>query len=315
MIQFPKSADKAAIKDGVVRAGSTDLTERRHLGLADGPLIDLRDVADLDRIEWNAGGAKIGARVTLAKLAADEKIRAGYRGFAAAAGELATPQIRAVATLGGSLLQRSRCWYYRSPDAQCLKSGGERCLARGGDHLYHACFDLGPCVAVHPSTLGMALMTYDAQVSITGAASRSVEALLGDGADPRRENTLESGAIVTAITLPPPEAGERSAYFRATSRVRAEWPLVEALARIIVDDDGRITSAAIAVGGVAPVPLRRAAVEAALVGKLAKQSVYEAAARNVADGASPLPMTGYKVDLLPATVLEALERAHETAGT
>ncbi len=153
MIRFPTKLDDASTTDGVIRAGSTDLMERRRLGLADGPLVDLRDLPGLDQIDWDAGGAKVGARVTIAAFAADPKIQAAYPGLAAAAGGLATPQIRAVATMGGSLLQRSRCWYYRNPEQQCLKKGGDRCLARAGDHLYHSCFDLGPCVAVHPSTI------------------------------------------------------------------------------------------------------------------------------------------------------------------
>lgn len=310
MIRFPTDVKSAAEKGAIVRAGGTDLVERRHLGLAPGPLVDLRDVAGLGEIaSAEGGGLTIGAMARLCTLAEHAEVAAGYPAFSSAAGALATPQIRAVATLGGSLLQRVRCWYYRNPEVDCLKKGGGTCYARRGDHLYHACFDLGPCVAVHPSTLGMVLLAYEAQVTVEGARDRSVAALLGDGSDPRREHTLEDGAVLTTVVLPPPRAGERSAYFRTIARARSEWPLVEVVARL-VEDDGRIAQAFIAVGGVAPVPLRLPKVEAALAGAEPTSEAFAAAAELARDGASPLSMTGYKVDLLAATVLETLERAH-----
>jgi xanthine dehydrogenase YagS FAD-binding subunit len=309
MIRFPTRLDDVAAEDAIVRAGGTDLTERRRLGLAPGDLVDLRDVAGLDTITETAAGLKIGAMARLHTVATHPRVTGGYPAFAAAAGGLATPQIRAVATLGGSLLQRSRCWYYRNPEIQCLKKGGSSCFAKKGDHLYHACFDLGPCVAVHPSTLAMALLAYDAQVSVRAAPDRSVADLLGDGSDPRREHTLKRGAVLTAVQLPARQAGERAAYFRAISRAFSEWPLVECAVRLVVEG-GRVKMARVAVGGVAPVPLRLSQVEAALEGGAADSDAYAAAAELAREGTSPLPMTGYKVDLLVGTVLETLERAH-----
>src|SRR5690606_21083944 len=176
----------------VIRAGGTDLVERRRLRLAPGSLLDLRDLEGLDTVEWDpSGAATVGAKVRIAQTAADEGLSRAYPGLCAAAGALATPQIRAVATLGGNLLQANRCWYYRNPDERCLKSGGSTCLAREGDHLYHACFDLGPCACVHPSTLGMALLAYEASVMVHGAADRTIEALYGDGSDATRDHRLE----------------------------------------------------------------------------------------------------------------------------
>jgi xanthine dehydrogenase YagS FAD-binding subunit len=308
MIRFPKTLDDAVAEGEIVRAGGTDLTERRHLKIANGPVADLRDLPGLDAIEWS-GGVRLGAKVRIATLAADPKIRAAYPGLAAAAGGLATPQIRAVGTLGGNLLQRTRCWYYRNPDAHCLKKGGSKCLARAGDHLYHSCIDLGPCVAVHPSTLAAALLTYDASIDVHGHDPMSIVQLLGDGSDPMRENALPAGALLTGVRLPAPVAAERAAYFRTISRSRAEWPLVEAVVRLVVEDT-TIKSCAVAVGGVAPIPLRLTQVEDALTGQAAAGPTYEAAAKLAREGTSPLPMTGYKVELLEGTVLETLERAH-----
>ena len=316
MIVFPTSLQQAAGElpgGAVIRAGGTDVHERRRLKLLSGNLVDLRDVADARDIATRTGGEiGVGALVRIAALASDPGIAAGYPALAEAAGGLATPQIRAIATVAGNLLQRNRCWYYRSPEAHCLKKGGARCFAREGDHLHHACFDLGPCVAVHPSTLGMALSAYDARVDVVGGAGRTVAALLGDGTDARHDHQLEDSAVVTHIVLPAPRAGERSAYVRTISRARAEWPLVEAVARLGVEKDA-IVWAAVAVGGVAPVPLRLGAVEAKLVGTAPRPEALAAAAALATDGAKPLPMTGYKVELLERTVLEVLEKALERA--
>src|SRR6202000_291503 len=102
---------------------------------------------------------------SIATIAADPRLGAAYPGLTAAAAGLATPQIRQVATLGGNLAQRSRCWYYRDPHIACFKKGGSSCPAREGNHLYGVAFDLGPCVAPHPSTLAAALLAYDATIT------------------------------------------------------------------------------------------------------------------------------------------------------
>lgn len=309
MIRFPTSPREAATLGGLYRAGGTDLQERRRHGITTGDLTDLRDLGALDEISEGRDGLQIGARVTIAAIAAHPAIRAGYPGLAAAAGGLATPQIRARGTLGGNLAQEVRCWYYRSPEFTCLKQGGGACLARSGDHLFHACFDQGPCAAPHPSTLAAALMAYDAMVSIQGERElRSIAAVIGDGAAPRQTNALGEGELIAAVKLPPPAAGERAAYFRAISRSRSEWPLVEVVARLQVSE-GTIVSAQVSMGGVANTPLRLPAVEAALSGQPATAETLAAAAPLAADGATPLPMTKYKVALIPGTVLETLERA------
>lgn len=320
MIRFPTSLSQIEPPKGgdlhVIRAGSTDLAERRRLRMAQGPLLDLRDLAGLDTIEWDGtGAATVGAKLRIAQVAADAALAGAYPGLAAAAGALATPQIRAVGTLGGNLLQANRCWYYRNPDARCLKSGGSACLAREGDHHYHACFDLGPCACVHPSTLGMALLAYEASVMVHGAGDRTVEALYGDGSSTDGDHRLEPGALLTHVVLPPPRPREQAAYFRAISRARAEWPLVEVLVRLVVEGS-TVSFARVTIGGVAPVPLRLPKVEAALVGKPAEASTFAEAAKLATDGAKPLPMTEYKLALVEGTVLETLERAsHATPST
>src|SRR5260370_29314701 len=137
------------------RAGGIDLSERRRSGISKGPLIDLTPSAEMIGVSWSPeGAARIGSMESVTSIAADRRIEAAYPGLAAAASDLATPQIRNVATLGGNLAQRNRCWYYRNPHFACLKKGGETCPARTGNHLWGVAFDSNPCVAPPPRTLG-----------------------------------------------------------------------------------------------------------------------------------------------------------------
>ena len=201
------------------RASGTDLSERRRSGVSRGPLIDIVPTSDMTGVIWDAaGGARIGASTTIATIAADVRLAAAYSGIAAAAGGLATPQIRHLATLGGNLAQRSRCWYFRQPQIDCLKKGGTACPAREGNHLYGVAFDLGPCVAPHPSTMAAVLLAYDATVSTNQRPHLTIEQLLGDGSNGAADNALLPGEMIERVALPPPTPGERGFYKRAIGR-------------------------------------------------------------------------------------------------
>ena len=286
------------------RAAGTDLSERRRSGVSTGPLIDISATSDTIGMHWGTDGSlRIGTFTTIAAIAADARIAAAYPGIAASALGLATPQVRHLATLGGNLAQRSRCWYFRNPHIACLKKGGSDCPARSGNHLYHVAFDLGPCVAPHPSTMAAALLAYEAKVTTDRRSSLTIGDLLGDGSNGSADNTLQPGEMITSIELPSPLQGERALYKRAISRTHAEWPLVEICARVVIKDGAfqfiRLT---------APVPLRLAAAEAALQGKAANVAAIAVAAERASSGAKPLPMTGYKLDLLSGLVKDLLER-------
>lgn len=316
MITFPKTADEALIQAvdlaGEYRAGGTDLQERRHHLAVHGqaalaPIVDLRDLPGLDTIASDHQGAWIGALATLASVAAHPRVRARWPGVAEACGVLANPQIRAVATLGGNLLQAPRCWYYRHPDYQCLRKGGATCFAREGDHLWHVCFDDSPCAAPHPSTVAMALIAYEAEVELllpaeTAPVRRPVAEILAMDA-------LPPAALLTTVRLGPPVPEERSAYVRASNRAHAEWALAEVSVRLVLGPAGTIDFVRVAGGGVAPVPLRLTRVEDALAGQRPGAELLAQAAAQARVGANPLPMSAYKLDLLEGAVLEALERA------
>ena len=289
------------------RAAATDLSERLRSGIARGPVIDIASKLESGISFSDDGAATIGALTTIAAIAGDAGLTAAYPGLAATAGGLATPQIRHLATLGGNLAQHSRCWYYRNPHIACLKKGGIDCPARAGNHLYHVAFDGGPCVAPHPSSIAVALLAYEATTIDTDRRDGlSVGDLLGDGSD-GRDHALQQGEMIRRIVLPAPVAGERALYKRAISRSHAEWPLVEVCARAVVTD-GRFRFVRLAAGGIAPRPLRLLASEALLLGAEANEETMLEAARRATTDANPLPMTGYKLDLLIGLVNDLLER-------
>ena len=305
------------------RAGGTDLTACLAAGVVEpAPVVDLTGVADLRGTAWAAdGSARVGALTRIAELSADPRLAEAYPALALTAASLATPQVRGTATVGGNLLQRNRCWYLRNPAFDCFQTGGDSCPARSGDHLYGVVVDQGPCAAPHPSSLAVALLAYGASVRVAGGErERDVPvAELYDGTDATRDHVLGSQEVLVSVALPAPAPDERAAYLRATGRSRAEWPLVEVAVRLVCEDGGAgpVASASVAVGGVARTPLLLPNVAEALVGAVpgtAPDEGVDVALAALADLCDPLPATGYKVDLLAATVRAGVERALGTAS-
>lgn len=305
-ISFPESVDGLTVPAGaMVRGGGTDVQERLRSDNARPDIIDLTRIFGFTNIDQRPDGTTIGAGAKVATVA--RELADSYPALAETASDLATPQIRNIGTIGGNLIQHTRCWYYRHPDLDCFKSGGDSCPARTGRHLYGVAFDTSDCVHPHPSSLGMALLAYDATVNLSGGDTISVAELLGDGSDPTVENQLPEGQVVATINLPAPWPDEQASYFRAISRHLAEWPLVEMAARLRFNDDGTVAACGLAMGGVAPVPLRMSGAEEVLVGRELTDEVIAQAAQAGTAGANPLPETGYKVELIAGSVIQVLE--------
>ena len=308
-----EEAVAAHAAEGEFRAGGTDVQERIRAGNLALPLIDIQSINGLDEIEFHESGATIGALTTLDAIGSHTRLQTDYPAFTLPIQTLATPQIRNFATLGGSLCQRSRCWYYRHPELDCPKKGNsEICPAREGNHERGVCFDFGHCVAPHPSSVGCVLLAYDAQIEVTGRGRISIADLYGDGSDPARDHTLEKGQMITYIYLPAPTANEHAAYYRMMSRKWAEWPAVEVVARMKLEADV-ITEAKVAIGAVANIPFRLTEVEELLVGKPVDEATFQSAAQLSVARANPLPQTGYKLKLVVAAVFHTLQQAAETA--
>jgi xanthine dehydrogenase YagS FAD-binding subunit len=307
MILFPRTYDEAVAAVGEKRAGGIDLQERYRSGVSAGPIVDIRSLRGLDSITTTQDEhLHIGALVRIAALLRDQQIQRSYPGLLEAAAHIATPQIRTIATVGGNLWQHPRCWYYRHPQFSCYRKGGDDCPARTGNHLYGVCFDSSPCVAPYPSTLGLALLAYDASLQFHGESQCSLLEYFQD-----EERFPSSGSmpnrLCTRVILPRPLDQERAAYRRVASRTFADWPLVEVIVRLQIQQN-EIRFARVVVGGVAPIPLRLQHVEAALVGQTAQVKVFEEVADIAISQAKPLPLTTYKVNLLRELVVSILSR-------
>ena len=311
-----QAADSAA-QGAAVKAGGIDLLDLMKEGLvAPQRIVGLRRVPGLAAIDSAPdGGLRVGAAATLAEVAAHPLVRARYRALADATSRAASPQIRNVATIGGNLLQRPRCWYFRSRYHHCLRKGGEACFAFAGENQYHALFAHDGCAIVHPSTPATALVAFGASVELVAAGGRARVVPLErffvlPAQDIERENDLQKGEILAAVRLPA-RAGARSAHLRQGELDSFDWPLADVAAVLDVDDAGACRAASIVLGAAAPVPYRARRAERALAGKPVTEETARAAARAALEGAMPLSGNAYKLPIFEAlvrrTILEAMK--------
>jgi xanthine dehydrogenase YagS FAD-binding subunit len=277
-------------------------------------LIDIKRIDDLaGGITFGEQETTIGALTSLATIERDQGIRERYQALANAAELAASPQIRNRATIGGNLLQRPRCMYYRSPHLTCWLKGGDTCYAREGENALHALFDVSPCVAVHPSDPAAALIALDAEVTLRNSAGErrvTVETLFAPPEQERRtEHLLASDEIIQAIHLPAIQT--QSVYLKAMDRKAWAFALVGVAASLHMED-GVIASARLVLSGVAPIPWRARTAETLLTGQMPSDQRFAAVAAEVLSGAEPLAQNGYKIPLANTLIQRAL---HACAGT
>lgn len=319
MTLHPDSLAEAAALDGPYRAGGTDLLRVRRLGLAPGEPVDLSGLPELRHIEATDRELHIGALATVREVAAHEEVRSRCPALARAAASIANPNVRALATTGGNVLQHPRCDYFGHPELTCLRKAGVGCPARAGRHTRAVVFDTDPCAAPHPSTLATVLACYDATAHLHGPQGPAALALpeLLRAPSERSHHTLRPGHILTAFRVPLPEAGEHAAYVRVSSRALADWPTVEVAARLRCRTTGAgtvIGSARLTAGAVAPRPERLHRVEEALMGRPARAETLATAAALAREGARPLHGSRYKLRQLEAAVLQALQECLDGTG-
>ncbi|MGH3044503.1 MAG: FAD binding domain-containing protein [Gaiellaceae bacterium] len=260
--------------DGTPLAGGTELVPL----LRDG-LLRAEAVADVrELLPSGVEGDAIGAGTTLADLERSADVPEALREACRLA---ASPQIRAMGTIGGNLLQATRCWYWRL-DYPCFLHGGERCHAREGEHREHAIFAVEPCASAHPSDPAAALLALGATVETTARRFPVQELYRLPTEDDRRLTTLEPGELILRLELERPDA---SVYLKAMDRRRYAFPLV-GVAAARYGEETRL-----ALAGVAPVPWRLAAP-------------------SDLDAATPLPGTAYKLEIARALVRRALDAVH-----
>jgi xanthine dehydrogenase YagS FAD-binding subunit len=302
-----------ALEDGRrPMAGGTDLIGRMKRGLAAPErLVNLKTIDGLRGIERVEGEWRVGALTTLSELAGLEApaAREELALLSQAAEESASPQLRHAATIGGNLVQRPRCWYFRNPLIHCWLKGGDHCFAASGKNACHAILGAGTCHIVHPSDPAVALLALDARVEVAGPGGRRQVKLADLYAKPRRgargETMLGVDELVTGLVVPASPAGARGAFVKVAERQAWDFALVSAAAQLSFGGEA-VVGARVVLGGVAAMPWRARQAEDALVGGPLSPERMTAAASASTAGAAPLSENGYKVRLVQGVIREAL---------
>jgi xanthine dehydrogenase YagS FAD-binding subunit len=294
-------------------AGGTDLLTLMKDGIVQPEtLLDIKRLPEMSREITSDGDAvSIGALATLSDLERSDLVRRSLPALAKAASLAASPQLRNMATIGGNVLQRPRCWYFRNENVPCWLKGGEKCYARGGENQHHAVMDISPCVAVHPSDLAPVLVAYGAKVQIQdgeGYGEISIEEFFRAPEDGRRiEHVLPEDAVITGLKIPVPSADVRSTYLKAMDR--KAWAFALAGVAVMIEIRGGIVAdGRIVLGGVAPIPHRATEAEHMLLGSSLTEELIAAAAEAAVAKMTPLEHNGYKVPLVQGLVRTALEQ-------
>jgi xanthine dehydrogenase YagS FAD-binding subunit len=303
----PATVEAALAAPGTFLAGGTTLVDLMKLNV-----LTPRHVQDINELPLRgidaSDGLRIGALERMSDIAAHPGV---YPVVSRALLLSASQQLRNMASIGGNLLQRTRCTYFRDVAMPCNKrQPGSGCPAVSGANRMHALLGTSDsCVATHASDVAVALVALDAEIRLVSAAgSRTVT--LADfyrppGDSPEVENDLRPGELIAEVLVPRLDWASRSTYVKVRDRQSYEFALCSAAVALDVRDS-RIVDARVAVGGVATVPWRLTAVETALRGAPASSTAFEAAASVAADGATPLSANSFKVSLLKRTVVRAL---------
>ena len=300
-------------------AGGTTLIDLMKLNVErPTALVDI-NILPLDRIEPEPGGGlKIGAMVRNSDLAHDPRVQQMYPVLSEALLSGASPQLRNMATTGGNLLQRTRCYYFRDTNYACNKrEPGSGCPAIDGFNRIHAILGTSEhCIATHPSDMAVAMMALSATIHLNGSAGeRSVpitEFYLLPGNTPDKENVVRKGEIITHVTLPALPANAKSHYLKRRDRASYEFAL--ASAAVIVEMNGnKIGKAQIALGGVGTRPWRSPEAERELVGGDVSERTFRKAAEVALHGAKPYRNNGFKVELAKRTLVRALQTVTASA--
>ncbi|MFP5230700.1 MAG: FAD binding domain-containing protein [Acidobacteriota bacterium] len=319
----PGAADAAvragSSAGGTFIAGGTTLVDLMKLNvLQPSSVIDI-NILPLDKVETLPnGGLRIGALVRNSDLANHEAVKKNYSVLSEALLSGASPQLRNMATTGGNLLQRTRCYYYRDVNYACNKrTPGSGCAALDGFNRIHAVLGGSDhCVAVHPSDMAVAMMALEATVHTTGPKGERAIALddfyLLPGTTPEHENVLEPGELITYVTLPALASGTRSVYLKLRDRQQYEFALASA-AVVIHTSGGHIQRARVAFGGVGTKPWRSREAERALEGHPANAATFRRAAEAAMAGAKPLKYNAFKIELAKRALVRTLETSSETA--
>jgi xanthine dehydrogenase YagS FAD-binding subunit len=312
-------ATAAAAGGATFIAGGTNLLDLMKLEvMAPDRLVDINHL-DLGGIEHRSEGLRIGALVTNSDLAADDTVRRDYPVLSRALLAGASGQLRNKATTGGNLLQRTRCYYFYDTAMPCNKrEPGSGCHAIGGFNRIHAILGASDhCIATHPSDMAVAMRALGARVEVQSPTGDTKTLDLGElyrlpGDTPSVETCLQPGDLITAVVLPSP-AGGTQIYRKVRDRASYAFALVSVAAAVSVED-GAISSAALAFGGLAPMPWRDAEVEAVLIGEPPSELLFDKAADALLSAAKGQGSNDFKIPLVRRTLKAVLRQACEQGG-
>jgi xanthine dehydrogenase YagS FAD-binding subunit len=311
----PKALGEALklLKNGTVAlAGGTDLiTLVRHGISRPQSLVDLTGIDGLRGWAREKGkGVRIGALTPLADLETSAELAKLLAIVPLALRDAATPQLRNMGTVGGNLVQRNRCWYFRDEGVPCWLKGGDRCFAVDGENRYHAIVGANECWMVSPSDLAPALIACDAEVEIVSSLGRRRIPLstlyLAPAGKQRKEHAIRPGELITQVRVPEKTLAKRGTYLKAMDRKAWSFALVSVAATAKIAKDGKASDARIVLGGIAPTPWRVPAAEKLLEGTTLDDNSCLAAADVLLKDATPLRDNGYKVTLARELVRRAL---------
>ena len=304
-----ESARQLVADNGAYLAGGNDLLGLLKDYLVPGPdiLVNVKSLPGLNRIERDDHHWTIGSLVTIAELEHDAGIAGMFPGLYEAAAEIASPQIRNVATVGGNLAQHSRCWYYRQRDVVCLKKGGDLCYAREGDNRYHCLFSGNDCISPVVSSLATILAALDATAVVLrdGQEIRLglVQLYQKAWTEPTAHNSLNPGDLILRVEIP--TARRASAYLQVSDKHTFDWALVSCAAAANVSG-GKLNQPRVALGSLSPVPHQAEAANAFLDGKTLDDDIASQAADLVLQGAKPLEHNAYKLPMAHALIRRTL---------
>lgn len=296
-------------------AGGTNLIDLMKMGVVTPDrLIDINRLP-LGGIDPIAGGLRLGALATNSAVADHPLVLEGYPLLSQAINAGASPQLRNMATIGGNLMQRTRCSYFFDLAMPCNKRApGSGCGALEGINRMHAIFGASDkCIAVNPSDMSVALAALDATVRVKGPAGERVIKMKDfhrlPGEQPELDNTLQKGELIVAVDLPPAAFKKHVHYLKVRDRSSFAFALVSVAAALSIDNDGMIREARLAMGGVAHKPWRLFASEAYLKGKAAGDEAFSHAAQLAMQGAKAYSYNQFKLKLAPNAIQYALKMA------
>jgi xanthine dehydrogenase YagS FAD-binding subunit len=310
------SLDDASIRAkeaGVLlMAGGTTLLDLAKCGVTEpDAVIDIGRLSGLDAIRVSDVGLHIGSLARMSDVADHEGVRSAFPAIAQSLSLAASPQLRNMATIGGNLLQRTRCAYFRDPAAfaACNKrQPGSGCSALGGVTRNHAVLGTSAhCIATYPGDLGAALIALDATVELQDRQIPIGEFFLEPGDTPDVETVLQPGDIVTGLFIPASNAAHCSTYLKVRDRASYEFAAASAAVALELDGDGRtIRDLRVAIGGAATTPWRARSVEQALIGQTLDESTVAEASLLAVEGAVAHGDNQYKIELVPRVVTRAI---------